>query len=72
MLLLKALQANTLCSKKALCVPEQQGRKVKSAGKSNKSSNHTGNKEESEGYTHCLIRGPMSFPETLEMDLRKP
>lgn len=27
---------------------------------------------ESEGYTHCLIRGPMSLPETLEMDLRKP
>ena len=26
----------------------------------------------SEGYTHCLMRGPMSFPETLEMDLRKP
>lgn len=27
---------------------------------------------ESGGYTHCLIRGPMSLPETLEMDLRKP
>lgn len=25
-----------------------------------------------EGYTHCLIRGPMSFPDTLEMDLRNP
>lgn len=24
------------------------------------------------GYTHCLMRGPMSLPETLEMDLRKP
>lgn len=24
-----------------------------------------------QGYTHCLIRGPMSLPETLEMDLRK-
>lgn len=23
------------------------------------------------GYTHCLMRGPMSLPETLEMDLRK-
>lgn len=22
------------------------------------------------GYTHCLIKGPMSFPDTLEMDLR--
>lgn len=23
------------------------------------------------GYTHCLMSGPMSLPETLEMDLRK-
>lgn len=24
------------------------------------------------GYTHCLMSGPMSFPDTLEMDLRNP
>lgn len=51
-----------------LCVfQSSRKRKLKSARNSDKSS-----KQESEGYTHCLIRGPMSFPETLEMDLRKP
>lgn len=29
------------------------------------------NPSEINGYTHCLMRGPMSLPETLEMDLRK-
>lgn len=49
---------------------EQNKRQNQQPGR--KSDNRRFVKPAFEGYTHCLMRGPMSFPDTLEIDLRNP